>query len=200
VNAGADDAPGYGDLPPDLPVPRDDGAADGLPGRELPALSLPSTRGGTLDLAGVARDAGTLVLYVYPRTGTPGEPLPDGWDAIPGARGCTPQSCAFRDHEAELLALGASVVGLSAQSAAEQAAFAAREQIPYPLLADPGLTLATALGLPTFAVAGMTLYKRITLIVRAGTIAKAFYPVFPPDRNAADVVAWLRSSADEPAS
>ena len=122
-------------LPADLPVPEDDGAADHLPGRELPALSLPSTA-GPVDLRGAA--AGTLVLYIYPRTGRPGEPPPDGWDATPGARGCTPQSCAFRDHRAELAALGADVVGMSAQTLADQAEFAAREHIPYPLIADPG--------------------------------------------------------------
>jgi peroxiredoxin len=182
----------YGALPPDLPVPRDDGAADHLPGLPLPALALASTQGGEVDLAALAAVVATLVLYVYPRTGTPGEPLPDGWDAIPGARGCTPQSCAFRDHRAELRALDAEVVGLSAQPAAEQAAFAAREHIPFPLLSDPQLRLAGALELPTFEAGGMRLYKRITLVVAGGTVAKAFYPVFPPDRNAADVLAWLR--------
>ena len=182
----------YRVLPPDLPAPLDDGAAEHLPGLRLPSLALPATRGGEVDPAAVAARAGTLVLYVYPRTGTPGEPSPDGWDAIPGARGCTPQSCAFRDHHAELRALGADVLGLSAQPVAEQAAFAAREQLPFALLSDPALRLAAALTLPTFEVAGMRLYKRITLIVRDGAIAHAFYPVFPPDRNAADVLAWLR--------
>lgn len=179
-------------LPPDLPVPEDDGGADHLPGRALPALALPATTGGTVDLAAAAAAAGTLVLYVYPRTGVPGELPPDGWDAIPGARGCTPQSCAFRDHQAELRALDAEVVGLSAQPAHEQAEFAAREHIPFALLADPDLRLAAALGLPTFEAAGMTLYRRITLIVEDGAIVKVFYPVFPPDRNAAEVLAWLR--------
>lgn len=179
-------------LPPGLPVPVDDGAADHLPGVRLPALVLPSTLGGEVGLADAAARAGTLVLYVYPRTGTPGEPSPDGWDAIPGARGCTPESCAFRDHHAELRALGADVLGLSAQSAREQAAFAAREHLPFALLSDPSLRLAEALRLPTFEVAGMRLYKRITLVVEDGAIAKVFYPVFPPNENAAEVVAWLR--------
>jgi peroxiredoxin len=179
-------------LPPDLPVPVDDGAAEHLPGRRLPALALRATSGGTVDLAAAAAGAGTLVLYVYPRTGVPGQPSPDGWDAIPGARGCTPQSCAFRDHHAELRTLGADVLGLSAQPADEQAAFAAREHLPFALLSDPGLRLAAALALPTFEVVGMRLYKRITLVVEDGTIAKALYPVFPPDRNAAEVLAWLR--------
>jgi peroxiredoxin len=183
----------YHALPPDLPAPVDDGAADHLPGLRLPALALRSTHGGEADLAEVAAAAGTLVLYVYPRTGIPGQPSPDGWDAIPGARGCTPQSCAFRDHHAELRALGADVLGLSAQPSAEQAEFAAREHLPFALLSDPELRLTQALRLPTFEAGGMRLYKRITLIAGAdGTIAKVFYPVFPPDRNAADVLAWLR--------
>jgi peroxiredoxin len=186
------DAPNFHALPPDLPVPVDDGAADHLPGMQLPALALRATTGGEVDLAETAAQAGALALYVYPRTGTPGEPSPDGWDAIPGARGCTPQSCAFRDHHAELRALGADVLGLSAQPAAEQAAFAARERLPFALLSDPALELAAALRLPTFEAGGMRLYKRIALVVRDGAIAQAFYPVFPPDRNAADVVAWLR--------
>lgn len=179
-------------LPPDLPVPPDDGAADHLTRAPiaLPPLTLPSTRGEPVDLAALAAEPGTLVLYVYPRTGTPGEHVP-GWDEIPGARGCTPQNCAFRDHRAALQALGAEVVGLSAQSPEAQAEFAAREHIPFPLLADPELRLADALGLPTFEASGRRWYRRITLIVREGTIAKVFYPVFPPDRNAAEVVAWL---------
>ncbi|MGH3075411.1 MAG: peroxiredoxin, partial [Gaiellales bacterium] len=162
--------------------------ADHLPGLEVPSLSLQSTA-GPVDLRNAA--AGTLVLYIYPRTGRPGEPPPDGWDATPGARGCTPQSCAFRDHQAELAALGADVLGMSAQTLADQREFAEREHIPYPLIADPELELATALDLPTFEIAGMRLCRRITLVARAARIERVFYPVFPPDRNAADVVAWL---------
>jgi peroxiredoxin len=185
------DARQFRQLPADLPVPVDDGAADHLPGLELPQLALPSTQGGTLDLRELAAEACTLVLFVYPRTGTPGEPSPAGWNEIPGARGCTPQNIGFRDHRAQLAVLGADVVGLSAQPAAEQAEFAAREHIPFPLLADPGLALAAALKLPTFTAGSMTLYKRITLIVRGGVIERVFYPVFPPDRDAANVVAYL---------
>ncbi|HET7122386.1 MAG TPA: peroxiredoxin [Solirubrobacterales bacterium] len=169
----------YRQLPVDLPVPEDDGGANHLPGSRLPER-----------LAGLGADL--LVAYVYPRTGTPGEPSPVGWDDIPGARGCTPQSCAYRDALAEFEALGASVVGISAQSAAEQAEFAAREHIPFPLLSDPELQLADEMGLPTFEVEGMTLYKRLTFVAEASEIVRVFYPVFPPDRNAAEVLAWLR--------
>ena len=172
----------YHELPPDLPVPVDDGAADHLPGMRLDGTQL-------AELA-----SGTLVAFVYPRTGTPGEPSPAGWDEIPGARGCTPQSCAFRDLHGELAALGAEVVGISAMDPGEQAAFAEREQLPYPLLNDRDLRLAEALGLPTFEVAGMRLYKRLTFVARAGEIVKVFYPVFPPDRNAAEVAAWLAAA------
>lgn len=155
----------------------------------MPELALPSSRGGTAELAELAR--GLLVAYLYPRTGVPGQPLPVGWNEIPGARGCTPQSCAYRDAQAEFAALGASVVGIGAQSPDEQREFAAREQIPFPLLSDSELRLATALRLPTFEVDGMTLYKRLTFVAEAGRIVKTFYPVFPPDRNAAEVLAWL---------
>jgi peroxiredoxin len=179
-------------LPRDLPVPVDDGAADHLVGEAIPALSLASTSDVAIDLSVAAQR--TLVLYLYPRTGRPGEPLPKGWDDIPGARGCTPQSCAFRDHFAELQSLGADVLGLSAQPLADQVEFANRVELPYPILSDPELELAQALRLPTFDVAGMRLYRRLTLIAREGRIEKVFYPVFPPDRNAADVAAWLTES------
>jgi peroxiredoxin len=185
----------YGQLPADLPVPVDDGAADGLVGREVPDLELPATMGVESEMGGGLRCTdlanGLLVAYVYPMTGTPGEPLPHGWDDIPGARGCTPQSCAYRDALADFEELGASVVGISAQSPAEQAEFAAREHIPFPLLSDEGLLLRGALGLPTFEVEGHTLYRRLTFVAAEGRIVKAFYPVFPPDRDAAEVLAWL---------
>ena len=147
-----------------------------------------------MDLSAAPDSDSRLVAYVYPRTGVPGQPSPEGWDRIPGARGCTPQSCAFRDHEAGLAALGAHVIGISAQTPAEQAEFAEREHIPYPLLADPGLRLAEAMRLPTFEAGGSTLYRRMTFVARRGRIEKVFYPVFPPDRNAADVVDWLREN------
>ncbi len=179
----------YSELPAGLPVPQDDGAAAHLDGAVVPSVTLHATLGGEIDLASAAMTL--LVAYVYPRTGVPGQPLIDGWDAIPGARGCTPQSCAFRDHAAELSARGAAIVGISAQTADEQAEFAARERIPYPLLADPELELAGAMGLPTFEAGGLTLYRRLTFVARYCQIEKVFYPVFPPDRNAADVLAWL---------
>ena len=179
----------YRDLPGDLAIPTDDGAADHLPGRKVPAVLLSSTHGGQLDLS--AATERLAVVYVYPRTGVPGEPLPTGWDAIPGARGCTPQSCAFRDHVLELAAYGASVLGLSAQPHSEQREFAGREHIPYPLLSDPDLRLADALGLPTFEAAGTRFYRRLTFIARGRRIAKVFYPVFPPHRNPSEVLDWL---------
>jgi peroxiredoxin len=179
-------------LPADLPVPEDDGAADHLEGTRIPRLELPTTDQRALDLAEAAQQL--LVLYVYPRTGKPGEPLPTGWDDIPGARGCTPQSCAFRDLHAEIAATGAHTLGLSAQPVAEQHEVAERLRLPYALASDPLLTVADALGLPTFEVDGMRLYKRITLIADDGVIEKVFYPVFPPDRNAGEVLEWLQAS------
>jgi peroxiredoxin len=182
----------YESLPPGLPEPQDDGAADHLPGTVLPHIALPSTAGTDLDLRDEA--AGTLVLYIYPRTGKPGEPLLPGWDDIPGARGCTPESCAFRDAHSELEQLGARVLGLSSQSLADQHEFAERVGLPYPILSDPELELADTLRLPTFETSGMRLYKRLTIIARAGEIGHVFYPVFPPDRGAADVASWLRAN------
>jgi peroxiredoxin len=176
-------------LPPDLPVPEDDGAADHLPGARMPSLVLDSSQ-GPVDLAELC--AVRAVLYVYPRTGKPGVPSLPGWDETPGARGCTPQSCAFRDHAAELAALGARIAGMSSQSLDDQREFAARNHITYPVASDPELLVRDALDLPTFEIAGETLYKRLALIAESGVIVKVFYPVFPPDRNAADVVAWLR--------
>jgi peroxiredoxin len=181
-------------LPSDLPVPVDDGAADHLPGSPVPDVALRSTQGGELSLADAAR--GLVVVYVYPRTGTPGVPAPEGWDDIPGARGCTPQSCAFRDAQQELGRHGASLIGISTQTPEEQAEFAQREHIPYPLLSDHELVLAERMRLPTFQAGGLQLYKRLTFVAEAGRIVKLFYPVFPPDRNADDVLAWLEARAD----
>ena len=180
------------DLPHDLPVPQDDGEAAHLAGRAVPDLELPATDGSMVNLSKLG---GRSVVYIYPRTGRPGEPMPDGWDAIPGARGCTPQSCSFRYHFAELRHLGvARVFGLSSQDTGYQREAAERLHLPFPLLSDAELTLARALDLPTFSAAGMVLLKRMTLVIDDGIIAKVFYPVFPPDRSAADVAAWLRAS------
>jgi peroxiredoxin len=179
-------------LPADLPAPEDDGAADHLEGMRVPRLELPTTDQRALDLAEAAQRL--LVLYIYPRTGRPDEPLPPGWDDIPGARGCTPQACAFRDLNAEIAAAGAHTLGLSAQPIAEQHEVVERLHLPYALASDPLLTVAEALNLPTFEVDGMTLYKRITLIADGGEIVKAFYPVFPPNRNAQDVLEWLQAN------
>lgn len=178
-------------LPDNLPHPTDDGACDHLLGLELPDVQLPSTRDGMLSL----RDVPTtrLVLYVYPRTGGPDITLPSDWDLIPGARGCTPQSCAFRDHHAKFAGLDATVWGLSAQPSHEQEEFAGRMHIPFPLLNDAKLVLAESpLRLPTFLGGELTLYKRVTLVVDDGLITQVFYPVFPPDRNADDVIEYLR--------
>lgn len=177
-------------LPDDLPIPQDDGACDHLPGVALPRLLLESTDGIHVDLAELA---GWSVVYCYPATGVPGVPLPDGWDQIPGARGCTPQSCAFRDHHSELTALGARVFGLSGQSSAEQREAALRLDLTFPLLSDASFAFAEALRLPTFHVGERRFLKRATLVCRAGRIETVFYPVFPPDANAARVAEWLRS-------
>jgi peroxiredoxin len=171
-------------LPQGLPAPTDDGAADDLTGAELPDLVLPSSRGAVN-----VREF--EVLYVYPRTGRPGQPSLPGWDEIPGARGCTPQSCGFRDHSAELAAFDVRVAGLSAQSLEDQVEFAERNRMPFPIISDEWLDLARDPGLPTFDVEGLTLYRRLALVADRGRVVKVFYPVFPPDRSAQDVLDWL---------
>ena len=178
-------------LPAGLPVPVDDGAAAHLPGRAVPELRLWSTEGHDVDLAELA--AGALVLYVFPRMGRPGEANPPGWDETPGARGCTNETCAFRDRHEEFSKLGYSVAGLSAQPREELEEASQRLRLSFPLLADPDRQLAAALRLPTFDIAGMTLYKRLTFVARSQRIVKVFYPVFPPDENAHEVLAWIRS-------
>ena len=172
-----------------IPAPEDDGAAAHLEGMALPAVALPATSGGPVDLS---RLEGRVVLYVYPRTGRPGRPLPEGWDEIPGARGCTPQTCAFRDHFQELRAAGADhVFGLSTQDTEEQQEAAERLELPFPLLSDGDHRFGAALGLPSFEAEGRLLWKRLALVAEAARIVKVFYPVFPPDRNARDVLEWL---------
>jgi len=177
-------------LPAGLPAPQDDGAARHLSGMRLPSIALAATDGSQVDLS---RLAGRTLVYIYPRTGVPGQPSPDGWDAIPGARGCTPQSCSFRDHFTELGRLGvAHLFGLSTQDTAYQREAVDRLHLPFPVLSDENLALAQAMRLPTFTVAGMTLLKRMAWVIDDGVITKVFYPVFPPDRNAEEVIAWLR--------
>ena len=183
--SGADELPR---LPEGIPAPTDDGACDHLPGMGLPSVPLASTAGGSVDLSGLS---GRTVVYCYPRTGRSDEDLPRGWDEIPGARGCTPQSCSFRDHHEELRALGARVFGLSTQETEYQREAAEHLHLPFELLSDEELTFAKALRLPTFEVEGMTLIKRLTLVVEDGRIEKVFYPVFPPDENAEEVIGWL---------
>src|SRR5471030_3140951 len=178
-------------LPPNIPVPQDDGADKHLAGMKLPDLALPATSGAAVNLAKLT---GRTVVYIYPRTGVPGVDTLPGWDQIPGARGCTPQSCSFRDHFGELKRLGvAQLYGLSAQDTAYQKEAATRLHLPFAILSDEKRGLTKALKLPTFTAAGMTLLKRMALVIDDGVIGKVFYPVFPPDQNAAQVIAWLQA-------
>ena len=177
-------------LPPDLPVPVDDGACRHLPGLPVPSIKLRSTRDRWVDLSAV--QALRVVVYCYPRTGVPGQPLLPGWDAIPGARGCTPETCGFRDHHQDLQQLGAEVFGFSTQTTEYQKEMAERLHLPFEVLSDADLAFVHALRLPTFDIEGMTLVKRLTLVLSRRHIEKVFYPVFPPDKHAAEVIAWLR--------
>jgi len=179
----------YRKLPDDLPVPVDDGAADHLEGMEFPRAPMLVSGGLQVDL--VQRMGELGVVFVYPRTGTPGEPLLPGWDDIPGARGCTPQACSYRDSAGAFDAMGVTLLGLSAQAPETQDEFRARESIPYELVSDTGLKLAGDPGLPTFEASGLTLYRRLTMVIRNGVIEKVFYPVFPPDQDARSVLNWL---------
>jgi len=178
--------------PEGTPAPVDDGACDHLPGMRLPPVALPSTSGESVDLSELP---GKTIVYCYPRTGRPDDDWPRGWDELPGVRGCTPQSCAFRDHHAELRALGARVFGLSTQDTGYQQEAAKRLRLPFGLLSDESLTFTKALELPTFEVEGMTLIKRLTLVIGDGRIERVFYPVFPPQQNATEVLEWLSGTA-----
>jgi len=172
-----------------IPAPVDDGATRHLLGARMPSVALPATDGGMVDLAALR---GRTIVYAYPRTGQPGIDNPPGWDLIPGARGCTPQSCSFRDHFAELKALGvAQLFGLSTQDPAYQREAAERLHLPFAILSDEHLQLTRAMKLPTFETSGMMLLKRFTLVIDDGIVKHVFYPVFPPDRSASDVIAWL---------
>jgi peroxiredoxin len=176
-------------LPPDLPEPEDDGAADHLPGMRVPAIALPSTAGGEVRLDILP---GRTVLFCYPRTGEPDRELPPGWNDIPGARGCTPETCGFRDRHAQFTDLGARVMALSTQDTDYQREMAGRLGVPFEVLSDAELEFVRALRLPTFMIDGVTFVKRLTLIIRDGEIEHVFYPVFPPDAHAGEVLDWLR--------
>lgn len=176
-------------LPTDLPVPQDDGACNHLVGMPLPNVALLATDGSMVNLSQLA---GRLVIYCYPMTGQPNVPLPEGWDQIPGARGCTPQSCAFRDHYQELQALHANVFGLSVQSTEYQREMATRLHLPFQVLSDEQYQFQKALNLPTFVAAGMTLLKRVTLISHQGRIEAVHYPIFPSDSDPTWVLDYLR--------
>jgi peroxiredoxin len=190
------EAPGMHDpnvLPPGIPAPQDDGATRHLTGAKLPDLALPATSGAAVNLSKLK---GRTVIYVYPRTGVPGVDAPPGWDDIPGARGCTPQSCSFRDHFGELKRLGVQqIYGLSVQDTGYQKEVATRLHLPFAVLSDEKLALTKAMKLPTFTTSGMTLLKRMAWVIDDGTITKVFYPVFPPDKSAEEVVMWLSAQA-----
>lgn len=177
------------ELPDDLPVPTNDGACDHLEGSTFPKIELPSTSENRVSLPE------NFVLYIYPMTGKPDTPLPDGWDLIPGARGCTPQSCSFRDHYSDLKNLHTEVFGLSSQMTDYQQEAKQRLHLPFDLLSDSHYKLKGSLSLPTFEVDGIELYKRITLIVKNNIIRKIFYPVFPPNLNAQEVIKWLQKNS-----
>lgn len=180
------------DLPDNLPIPVDDGSTNHLSGMLMPDISFAATDNQYVNIKQLQ---GLVVIYIYPMTGQPGVPLPDGWDEIPGARGCTPQSCGFRDQHVELEELNAKVFGLSSQKPNYQLEVKGRLHLPFELLSDDQLALKDLLQLPTFIAASMELYKRITLVVKDGVIVKTFYPIFPPGSNAKEVVSWLRSNA-----
>lgn len=178
-----------------IPAPADDGKAAHLEGQSLPDVTLRATDGPAVTLSDLR---GLVVFYVYPMTGRPDRAQPDGWDQIPGARGCTPQSCAFRDHYAELREWDvAGLYGVSTQTTDYQAEASERLHLPFPLLSDADQALGKALGLPGIEVEGQHLHKRLTMIVKDSVIVKTFYPVFPPDQDAANVIAWLRRDAEE---
>lgn len=179
------------ELPKDLPVPQDDGACNHLPGKDLPALSLESTAGRSVRLN--EQSQSRTVFFFYPRTGRPGAAIPAEWDRIPGARGCTPHSCAYRDLHAEFRTLGAAVFGVSSQDTEYQRELVQRTNLPYEILSDRDFRLTDALRLPTFVFEGVRLIKRLAFVAERGRIVKVFYPVFPPDRNAETVLSWLKS-------
>ncbi len=179
-------------LPPDLPKPINDGAAEHLICLAMPSVSLASTGGRMVNLSNLT--APRTILYCYPMTGVPGKSLPEGWNEIPGARGCTPQTCGFRDHYSEISELKAKVFGVSTQTTEYQREVVERLHLPFEILSDAEFKLCNALRLPTFEVNGMRLLKRLTLIVRGDRIEQVFYPVFPPNESAGQVITWLRAN------
>ncbi len=185
------------ELPANLPIPLEDGAADHLVGRPVPHQSLPNTASETVALHKLG--AGRTILYLYPLTGRPDADLPDGWDAIPGARGCTAEACDFRDHHDDLLGAGASrVFGVSSQDRDYQREVVERLRLPFTMLSDTELHLAKKLDLPTFRAGDLTLFKRLTLVIRDGIIEHVFYPIFPPNEHARQVLVWLQSNPAPP--
>jgi peroxiredoxin len=184
-------SPNLDQLPPNLPVPKDDGGAKHLPGMPMPSVALMSTSNRRVDLSKQTRPR--TVVYFYPMTGQPGKALPAGWDDIPGARGCTIETCGFRDLHAELARLDADVYGVSVQATDYQKEMVTRLNVPFEVLSDETMDLVRALRLPTFTAGGMTLNKRLTLVVRGGRIEHVFYPVFPPDKHADEVIVWLKA-------
>jgi peroxiredoxin len=177
------------EIPSNLPIPTDDGSTDHLKGLRLPNVSLAATNGTTINLGEIK---GKLVIYCYPMTGQPNVTLPDGWDQIPGARGCTPQSCSFRDHYKELQTLGAEVLGLSVQTTEYQKEMVDRLHLPFPVVSDSDYRFQKALSMPTFVASGMTLLKRVTLIVSNGVIQAVHYPIFPSDSDPIWVIDYLK--------
>lgn len=177
------------EIPSNLPIPTDDGSTDHLKGLRLPNVSLAATNGTTINLGEIK---GKLVIYCYPMTGQPNVALPDGWDQIPGARGCTPQSCSFRDHYNELQTLGAEVLGLSVQTTEYQKEMVDRLHLPFPVVSDSDYRFQRALNMPTFVASGMTLLKRVTLIVSNGVIQAVHYPIFPSDSDPIWVIDYLK--------
>jgi peroxiredoxin len=180
-------------LPADLPVPQDDGSTNHLKGMRLPNISLNATNGKAVNLGDIK---GKLVIYCYPMTGQPNVDLPNGWDQIPGARGCTPQSCSFRDHYQELQSLGAEVIGLSVQTTEYQKEMVDRLHLPFPVVSDANYQFQKALNMPTFVTARMTLLKRVTLIANNGVIVAVHYPIFPSDSDPPWVIDYLKNHQD----
>jgi peroxiredoxin len=178
--------------PSDLPKPQDDGACNHLTSLEIPSISLPPTSNPS-NPVNISQLPGLTVIFCYPRTGAPGEVVPPAWDSIPGARGCTPQACSFRDNLPQLKSLGVTqLYGLSTQDSQYQQEVHTRLHLPYDLLSDEKLEFQRALNLPTFEWEGHNLIRRLTLAIEDGKVVKWWYPIFPPDSNVSHVIEWLK--------